>query len=189
MPLRGYLVLLTASAVPASVSALTIWGGHCLPANGWALVVADTTPAQHTSLVADTLNVTYLPFEDTLGALVPFSGTLADVSAANRTTLTTILEGKHVPLDGLTGSHTVRQVLIRVIRRLVCRQLLGANDWTEGLDTLVSAMSAVKRQAIRDTLESHGYDLAGVQGTDTIREAIRKVAGQAIRMSRTGADS
>jgi hypothetical protein len=165
--------------------ALTAWSA----ADGGAVmfVIADVTLAQHTTLLADAA-VTYLPFEDAVGALVGFGGTLAEVSAANRTLIQTELEARHIPLDGLTGSHTVRDVAIRIIRRFLCRSFLGPDDWTEALDTLVSAIPAVKRQAIATKLQSAGYDTSTIQGSDTVREAIRKVVVQTVRLSRTGSD-
>lgn len=182
MPRRVYFA-------PAPISlGVSNWEGHALPdAGGTGLVIANVSVAEHTSILA-LPGVTYLPFETAGGALVPADGTMADVSAANRTLLTTRFEAQHIPTHDVGGSDTVRAVVIRAIRRMVLRQILGADDWTELLDSLVSAIPAQKRANINAKLTAAGYDTSGIQGSDTVREAIRKIAVQLVRLSRTGND-
>lgn len=163
------LVPVKLSAVDGRVNATLV--------TGWALVKVDATPAQHTILTADA-RVVYLPLEDATGRVVDMSETLGTVSAANRTTIRTRLEARHIPDDGITLSDTVGSVLRRIVRRFLVRQILGADDLSEGLDTLVSAIPVAKRQAIRTKLLAHGIDFDGVLLTDTVREAIRKIVVQ-----------
>ena len=150
-------------------------------------VVFDLTPAQHAALVG-TGGVTYLPFEDAGGSLVGPSQPVSQVSGANRSTITTACDARHIPTHDVDGSDLVKKVWRRALVRLVLRQLLGPDDWTEGLDTLVSAIPVGKRQAITAKLTAAGFDTSDIQGSDTVREAIRKIASQLVRLSRTPND-
>lgn len=145
---------------------------------GRMLVIADVTPAEHALLVADP-RITFLPFAGTGGvALDLATATLGDVSAANRTTLRTRLAAWHVSTDDLGLDTPIVVALRRIRRRLLLRQLLGPDDYTEGLDTLVSDLSVNRRQAIAARLTAAGFDVSTIVGTDTIREALRKLAVQ-----------
>ena len=155
--------------------------------SGEMAIVLDVTPAEHTTMVA-TVGVTYLPCEDTLGNLVGPNQTLAQISAANRTTIETLCETRHIPTKWLVGSDPVKKLWRLIGVRMLCRRILGPDDWTEGLDTLVSAIPAAKRTAINNKLTAAGYDTSTVQGSDTVREAIRKTVVQTVRMSRTASD-
>lgn len=148
-------------------------------AAGKMLVRADVTQAQHNTLVADA-RITFLPFLRADGTDVPLSAPLSDVSLANRNTLTSIADSFNVPIQGLGGG-TVGQALRRFMRRFLIRQILRANDFTEGLDTLVSAIPLAKRQAIASALQARGFDTSVIVGSDTVREAIRKLLEQNIR--------
>ena len=166
-PFRGRVTLAGAITVDARASS-TVQAGEMF-------VVVNVTPAEHTTLLG-TAGVTYLNLEDLAGTPVPPAGTLGDVSAANRTAARTMLDARHIPYDDLTAQDTVRMLWRRIAMRCVVRQILGANDYTEGLDTLVSAIPAAKRQAIRAALEARGFNVdgAGILGTDTVRQALIK---------------
>lgn len=177
----------SASPVTAHRPALTgitpgvAWGGcdgRAGTASGRMLVIADVTTAQHALLLAD-IRITYLPFAGVGDVPLELgTATLGDMSAANRTLLRSRLAAWHVSTDELTLATPIREVLRRIRRRLLLRQVLGPDDYTEGLDTLVSALSPARRQAIRTRLDARGLDVSGVLGTDTIREALRKLAVQ-----------
>lgn len=150
-----------------------------LLAGEW-LVECDPTPAEHAAILA-TAGVTYLPFEDATGTTVT-ALTLGDVSPANRATLNTIADARHIPAGDFTLADSCRRVVRRFIRRALLRQVLGANDWTEVLTSLVSAMSAPKRNAINATLTALGFDTSVVNGSDTIRQAMRKLVSQRVAL-------
>lgn len=167
---------------PALSSVVAFWvysDGRVDPASsvGRVLVEVDVTPAQHTAIVA-LAAVTYLPFEGASGPLDYNTAVIGDVTAANRTALRTRLEAWHVSTIDLSLQTPLREVVRRIRRRLILRQLLGADDYTEGLDTLVSALTATRRTRLRDRLLAIGFDVSDIQGTDTIREALRKLAQQ-----------
>ena len=138
--------------------------------------LADVTPAQHSLLVADP-RIAYLPIENA-GVLVPFSDPISGISPANRTTIRALLEARHIPDDGLQLSDPINRTLRRIALRFVLRDILRADDLTEGLDTLISALPAVRRQAIRAKLVARGIEFDGVVGSDTIRQAIVKIVSQ-----------
>lgn len=141
-------------------------------------VLADVTNAQHTTLIADA-RITYLPFQRADSSLVNRTDLWTEVSAANRTTIGNALEANHVPTQSVPAQATVGQVVRWIRRRFALRcDLLKLNDWTEGLDTLVSAMNATKRNAINSALQARGFDTSVINGTDTIRQAIRKLIAQ-----------
>lgn len=154
-------------------------------ATGKMLAWADVTPAQHATIAADP-GVTYCPFEDGAGNVLGLDNTLAQIDATKRNQIAAFLESNHVPTDDLVGSDTIGALMRRAVRRFAgLRQLLNADDWTEGLDTLVSAMNAAKRTRIANRLTALGFDTSVISGTDTIRGAMKKLMAQAVKYTRT----
>lgn len=146
-------------------------------AGAWLLIV-DVTPAQHTTLIADP-RVTYLPFERADSSLVHRTDLWTEVSAANRTAIGNALEANHIPTQAVPANATCGQVVRWIRRRFMLRNvILKLDDWTEGLDTLVSAIPLAKRQRMASALEARGIDTSVIRGADTIRQAIRKVLAQ-----------
>lgn len=156
-------------------------------AAGKILAYADVTPAQHTTIVADA-GVTYVPFEDAGGNPKTLKDYVGDVSAANRTLISNRLEAQGVPTDDFSLANTIGAVVRRAIKRFALRQLLKSDDWTESLDSLVSAMDPQKRTRIANTLTAKGFDTSVIQGADTIRAAIRKIVGQNVAAIRNFLD-
>lgn len=145
---------------------------------GRMLVWADVTNAQHATVAADA-RVTVLPFDGADGRPLPWAtGTVGDLSAANRAALRDRLEALHIPLHGLTLDTPIRAVLQRVRRVLLIRSVLRSDDFSEGLETLVSTIPLAKRQRIATRLQAWGFDTTDIRGTDTIREALRRLAAQ-----------
>jgi len=185
MPVRYYLAdrigtgTLADPRRPRIASGVNYGGANIGAGKVW--VEADVSPAQHTAMLA-VAGVIYLPFEDAGGAIVPLDSPLSNVSSANRTLIRDRCAAAHIPDDGITLASPCRAVVRRILLRLILRQVLGPDDLTEGLDTLVSAIPLAKRQAIRAKLVAHGIDFDGVLGTDTIREAIRKIVVQNARV-------
>jgi hypothetical protein len=162
-----------------------VYDGYALPASGVGFILADVTSAQHTTLLG-TAGVTYLPIEDASGNIIDPSGTFGDVSAANRSTVKTRMEAQGVPTQDFGLGDLIRRAFKVVKRRYNLKQLLGADDFTEGLDTLVSAIAAPKRSAIATKLAARGFDTSVIVGTDTVREAVRKLIAQDVAVLRTG---
>lgn len=142
---------------------------------GKFLVRADVTPAQHTALIA-VVGVTYIPIEDLAGNAIDVSLTLGDIPATKRNAIKTILEAENIPTQGFQLSDNIDDSMLKVAgRRFLMRQILGVDDWVEVLDSLVSSISAARRQTIASKLQARGYDTSVIVGFDTIREAIRKL--------------
>lgn len=166
--------------IPGLRSELSIDGRSVMTGSGAGqefFRLLDVTPAQHALLVADA-RITYLPTETAGGLLVGLAEPLSAISAANRTLVRQALEARHIPDDGLSASDPLRALYLRIARRLLVRDILRTDDLSEGLDTLVSAIPVARRQAIRAKLVAQELDFDTVQGSDTVREAIRKVVTQ-----------
>jgi len=139
---------------------------------GEMLVWADLDDTQHE--IIDALSgVIYVPFENSSGDVLTINHSIGDISAANRSAIQTALENRHVPMQGLQLSDSIAVVLRRFISRCRIRQYLVANDYTELLDNAVSSINSTKRQNIATRLTNLGFDLSGITGSTTIREALR----------------
>lgn len=166
------------------------WTGDDLDeetAGGWFLVVTDVTDAQHATLVADA-RVEWIPFATAQGAALPLSATIGDMSAANRNAARSLLESHHIPLADLGLATVLRHVIARIVRRKRIRQSLklryanwrifDSQDFTESLSALISSIPTAKRNAISDRLQVCGYDPSVIIPTDTIAQALQKLAAQ-----------
>ncbi len=148
------------------------------PGGRIAVWCPDVSDADHATLAADG-RITYVPFEDANGAVLNvLAATIGDVSAANRTAIGTRLDAAGIPTADFTLADLLRKVLARVVRRSRVRRILGVNDFTEGLDTLVSAMTALRRNTIAAILDAIGFDTSVIHPTDTIRQALQKLLVQ-----------
>lgn len=149
-------------------------------ATGRCLAWADVTVPQHATLIADSA-ITYIPLEDADGNVLTLEDTVSEISAANRTTIETGLEALHIPTDDFVGDDLCRKVVRRIALRFQARLLLAALDFDEGLDTTVASIPAGRRSNINTRLTEVGFDTSLIFGTDTIREALRKLFIQANR--------
>lgn len=185
--IRYYLCTTTGNAIsgfrPVGVAnnySWTITDGRVDPTAGVGklLVRADVTPAQHTTLVG-TVGVTYIPIEDLAGNPIDVGLTLGDIPATKRNNIKTILEAENIPTQGFQLSDNIDESMQKVAgRRFLMRQILGVDDWVEVLDSLVSAIAPARRQTIANKLQARGYDTSEIVGSDTVREAIRKLIAQ-----------
>jgi hypothetical protein len=141
---------------------------------GRMLVTIDVTPAEHAQLVA-LAGVIYIPFEDAAGNPLTLDDPISALDPAKRAQIRATLESNHIDTDDLTLADPLREVVRRIIRRFRLRAVLRALDFTEGLDTLVSAIPAARRQNIVARLQQWGFDTSGIQLTDTIRAALRRL--------------
>lgn len=154
---------------------------------GWMIVWVDVTDAQHDTLAA-TAGVTWIPFETTGGTPLGPGDAIGLIDPTRRSQIRTALENRHIPTDDLTLADPIRKVIARIVRRIRIRRALTNADWFEGLDTLVSAIPNNRRNTIATRLQTAGYDTSVILGTDTIRQALQKVAAQDVRWQRNGWD-
>lgn len=155
---------------------------RAIDASGGRIAVwcPDISDADHAALAADS-RVTVVPFENAQDeALNVRTATIGDVPAAKRTQIATRLDAAGIPTADLTLSDRLLKVLARVVRRSLLRRILGTDDFTEGLDTLVSAIAAGRRATIAGILAARGFDTSVIIGTDTVRQALQKLLAQQI---------
>jgi len=140
------------------------------------------TEQQHIDMQADPL-ITYIPIEGVGGIELALESTLAEIPTAKRNALRTALENRQVPLDDLTGTSTVRDLLKRIVLRLHIRGILKDIDIEDGLD---SDIGATKRDIIKVKLSELG--ITGITKT-TARELIKEIHGIRHKFLRTHYDN
>lgn len=138
---------------------------------------ADVSDAQHAMIISDP-RTAYIPFEDAGGSPLPVTATLAEISAANRDTIRSWLEARHVPIADLTGSDTIAKLLRRVVQRFRLWCVLGADDVTEALDLQVKDVPVAKRQRINAALQARGYDISFATASMPVRDFLRGLCDQ-----------
>lgn len=143
-----------------------------------AFVTAELTDDQHNIARLKT-GVQYIPLEDTLGNPLTLEDTVGDVDPTNRGLMQAFFEARHIPTDGIGLGDTLRDALTQIVKRFLMRQVLGTVDFNiVPLDNIVSSIPVATRQQIAARLAALGVDFSNIQGTDTIRTAIRKVYSQ-----------
>jgi hypothetical protein len=153
--------------------------------SGKLIVWADVTDEQHTIINA-VPGVTYLPLESN-GVPLDLNSPISQLS--NLSQLRTALENRHIPTSDLTLEDPIKKVIARIIRRIRVKRALQRRvnnvldnaDFAEGLDTTISQVPAQRRQKINTWLQEKGFDTSVLKASDTIREALQKLAVQDIK--------
>lgn len=146
------------------------WNGMQYANEAIYLVRANVSAAEHTSISgqADVLSAPE-NLQDTVG------GALANLQSK--------LEAVNIPANWVTSGMTYATV-IRWIAKLfwvLCRfqgMHFGTFFESEDLDTLVSAIPAQKRSNLNLAAQSLGLNTGDIQGTDTLRVALKKLTDQ-----------
>jgi len=155
---------------------------------GWMVVRVDVDAAQHAALGADA-RIQYIPLEENgTGRVLDLDDRITLIRGSVRSQIAAELEARHIPTDDFDATTTVRQLLRRVMRRALLRQLLGGDDYIGLLDSTVGDIAAAKRQRVATRLESLGYDLTGITLATTVRAALRMLAAQGVALNRTMVD-
>lgn len=119
----------------------------------------DIPDAVHDAAVLDP-KTSYLPFENSQGALRGRADALNTLSVSNRNAVLAALEAWHVPTDDINPSHTIQDLLNRFKRRAVLREEWTSDgvddDIAEGLDENFSTVPAQKRANIMAKLNGRG---------------------------------
>lgn len=139
-------------------------------ATGRGLYSVDIDDATHAIVSADP-DVTYIPFEDSLGNVLSPGDAAADISAAGKVAIGNFLEARGVPTPGLL-SGTIADALNIIARRAWMRWFLRANDFPDDMDALVSSIPQSRQQSVVMALEAQGIDTSGLQASMTVREAL-----------------
>lgn len=166
-------------AVADLIPATRPWSGcdgrndPTLPA-GTMMVEADVTDTQHATVSADP-RVQSLAIEDASGVPVAESAPITAIPLAKRNAVRALLVAQHVPFDDFTGTNTVGDVLKRIRRRFLIRQILKRDDLDELFSMTLAEIPDAKRARIRLWLWERGFDVSVLQATDTVEEALRKL--------------
>ncbi len=139
--------------------------------------VYDATPAEHSALLADS-RITYMPFEDSTGSPLELDDAISNVDSINLANIKNELEARHIPTDLITLFMTLRQALGVVARRLLLRQILRTNDWTEALGRTISSLPTARRNTINQNLQTRGFDTSRIVGSMTVRQALLVLTAQ-----------
>lgn len=146
--------------------------------DGYIVAWGEISDANHVLAVADP-SVTYLPFEDAGGNVLPFTATLSDIPAAKRKIITNAFTARGIPTTGITLSWTIGQAL-RLLRRRMHLGLLLSNLDFDAPDALLNTMPPLLLKAIKRWLQNHGFDVSGLVGTMTEAQAIDYLAAQPV---------
>ena len=146
------------------------------------LIWVNDTYGHHDAIVASTTTI-YAPFENSSGVALGVNATISQVSAANRNAISNYLENRLIPVDTLTGTHTIRQMLETVAKRMLIRRYLKADDFiVRGtgltLDSFISDIPINARQNSSQLLQSVGFDMSAITLSTTIRAALNNLASQ-----------
>jgi len=136
--------------------------------HGKMFVECYPTPQQHIDMQSDPL-ITYIPIEGVGGIELTLESILTEIPAAKRNALKTALENRQVPLDDLTGSSTIRDLLKRIVLRLHIRGILKSDDIPDGLDSEVNTFTM---GFIKDKFATQG--ITGLVKTNA-RELIKEL--------------
>jgi hypothetical protein len=151
--------------------------GNPLSATGVMLVECDPTGAEHSAILADPRCV-HLPFEDAVGNPLPLTARLDEVQPVKLRAIKARLEENHVPTLDLLGNNSVADALRTVIQRFMIRQVLGVDDFTEGLELAVGGIPSSKLQRINKRLKEMGFDLSGVTPGNSVRATLQNLLAQ-----------
>ncbi len=146
-------------------------------ATGVMLVECDPTGAEHSAILADP-GCVHLPFEDAEGKPLPLTARLDKVQPVKLSAVKARLEENHVPTLGLSGNNLVADALRTVIQRFMIRQVLGVDDFTEGLELAVGGISSSKLHCINKRLGEMGFDLSGVTPGNSVRATLQSLIAQ-----------
>ena len=111
---------------------------HDATVSGLLFTECNPTDIEHNEIIADPLN-TYI---DT-GALSLDDSLLGN---ANLTALLTQLEAYQIPTDDFTGANTLRELLQRITKRFLIRQLLASSDMPNDLEAYLTLPQQVAAQ-------------------------------------------
>jgi len=137
--------------------------------SGEVFVEADLSEIDHQLAVKDP-KITYIPIEGFAGSNIDLDDMLVNVR--DLTPMLSLLESLEVPTDDFGSSMTVRDLVKRVVKRLVLRQLLTTDDIPDGLDATISNL------IINTKLQASGFTPTS---STVARDVIKHFVSQPIR--------
>jgi len=146
--------------------------------DGYMVVWGEISDADHATAILDA-SVTYLPFEDAGGDVLPLSSAISNIPAAKRNLITNAFSARGITTTGITLSWTIAQVLQLMRRRMMLGLLLSNLDFDDH-SIVISAMPPLRLKAAKRALTNSGLDVSGIVGTMTVSEAVANLASQAV---------
>ena len=146
--------------------------------DGYAVVWGEISDADHAAAILDA-SVTYLPFENLSGDVLPLSSAISNIPSAKRNIITNAFSARGIPTTGITLSWTIAQVLQLMRRRMMLGLLLSNLDF-EDHSVVISEIPPLRLKAIKRAMTNNGIDVSGIVGTMTVSEAITYLASQTV---------
>lgn len=146
--------------------------------DGFMVAWGEISDADHAAAILDA-SVTYLPFEDAAGDVLPLSSTLSNVPAGKRSAIQAAFTAHGIPTTGINLSWTIGQVLQLARRRMMLGLLLSNLDFDDPSE-LLSAMPRIRLKALKRALQNHGFDVSGITPAMTQAQAIAVLATQPV---------
>jgi len=156
------------------------------PARRISICTVEASAAVLTAIEADVRVTPVIPLRATDRAhlatilATPFSS----YPLAWRNAARTKLEGWGIDTSGITGSHTMKDVLRYVVKMFSVaqvadghRQVDAKSFLTQNIDATVASIPAAQRQAIGAWLQSKGIDTSWITGTTTVRQVVATLPG------------
>lgn len=132
----------------------------------WALTTADFDNTQHALVAADP-DITDVPFS-------ALDNTWNDFTVQQRTAIGNRLETFHVPMDWISGSTSVADLIRMAARVALIGQMLKADALDNiSLDSTFGSLSAARRNRILAWAADNNVDTTGLSGSTTIRAMLR----------------
>jgi hypothetical protein len=144
--------------------------------DGYMVVWGEISDSDHATAILDA-SVTYLPFENLAGTVLPLSSALSNVPAAKRNIITDAFTARGIPTTGIALSWTIAQALQLLRRRMMLGLLLSNLDFDDHAK-VISSMPPLRIKAVKRALTNHGFDVSGITGAMTAAEAIAVLAAQ-----------
>lgn len=135
------------------------------PVKTWCITTCDVDDTLHADIVADT-DIFYIPAHR-------LDDTWADFTPAQRTAIANKLEAVRIPMDWITTSTTVRDLLRMSVRTFHLVSMLKTDYPEVGLDTTFGDLNAAWRNRILTWADNNGVSTAGLTNTTTIRVLLR----------------
>lgn len=89
--------------------------------------------------------------------------------------LTKALVKSFVPDDGEADGEDSASLALKVVRRALLEQFLGADDFGDSGSLILADISVAKRQRIRDKLAARGIDISGLTTSTAVADALRRI--------------
>jgi len=113
---------------------------------------------------------------------------VSSLPQAVREAAVTVLENRRIPSDWITGSTTVREVIVFIVRLLNACQSLGVDFPEVDLTQTFSTIPALQRVRIRAWATARNIDVGDIINSTPIRAVIRRIGQWILNSNFRGID-